>query len=456
VSPRKTQSCLFCLDIGTDPFLQLHPEFPSKVKLPSRFGESQFADVRRPDLCLASPPCNEISRIKKQVHQLDGSPPRHSTPSSASHSPLQPNAGIQLERSSDILSTDARSNSTIGIASSSKSEVNNDYASDLNSPANILPLQRSDAASETKPDMDSDNQEQSTETNIGVIAYSARLGQLPIRHDSSPLRPSQWTARGGLLKFARHQTQMPDRFISSRRLPNIVRESFELNKPAERLTAEERRARNGASTTDPFGRRLHRSGRLNEELRGLRETHSVLTGRTSMNRRSPNPNLRRSSFTQGNRQISAGAVWNVGGSSAASDTVVAVSNGRGGMLGSGTNAPLYTSMFLCRSDPEAELEAYERRLALALDVNQTDRVLQHTTRVNDFLSASPSSQSSHEPRTKHVWRDSVWIKDGVAPRSLIPMNYLNRECANRHMNQCRVKDRSRGNLCRFCHLDRSN
>jgi hypothetical protein len=52
-----------------------------------------------------------------------------------------------------------------------------------------------------------------------------------------------------------------------------------------------------------------------------------------------------------------------------------ISNGRGGILGSGTNAPLYKSMFLSRADPEAELEAYECRLALAFDVDQGDRVL---------------------------------------------------------------------------------
>jgi hypothetical protein len=95
------------------------------------------------------------------------------------------------------------------------------------------------------------------------------------------------------------------------------------------------------------------------------------------------------------------------------------------MLSSGTNAPLYKSAFLNRADPEAQLEAYERRLALALDVDQTDRILAHSS------ASSPENalQSGAASQTKHVWRDGAWIKDGVALRlsslrinsSIIPM-----------------------------------
>jgi len=421
VSPRKTQNCLFIRDMGTDALLHTPPESPTKTKLPFRPGVLQFPAVPRLDSRLASPPFDDVSPIKKHLHELDGTLLRHSTPLSSSNSHLSLEAGIQLARCSELLSDETPSNITNDFTSSSQPEAHGVRDSVSDSPADILPLLWSDMVTESTADANSDSQKKTANTNTSDIAFSSRLHQLPVRHTSSPLRPSQWTARGGLLKCPRHQTKMPDRFIPSRRPPNITRESFELNKPAHRLTAEEKRTRNGASTVDPFGRQLHRSGRLNEELRSLRETHSVLTGRTGMNPRTTNPSLRRSSFTQGVRNISAGAVWTVGGSSAASDTVVAVSNGRGGMLGSGTNAPLYTSMFLSRSDPEAELEAYERRLALALDVDQTDRVLQHTTPNSSPLSASPDSQSSPGSRTKHIWRDNAWNKDGVASRLLNPL-----------------------------------
>lgn len=239
---------------------------------------------------------------------------------------------------------------------------------------------------------------------------SEQLRRFPLRHASSPLRPSQWAARGGSLRSPRKgQCSTPDRFIACRRPPTVTRQSYELNKPSERLEVHET-GRGSRPNTDAFSRRLRRSGRLNDELRGLREAHSMIVGRASAHRRNAILTYRHSSL--GSRQVSAGAVWNVGGPSAVSDTVIGVSTGRGGMLGSGTNAPLYRSSFLNRADPEAELEAHERRIALALDVDQADRILQH--------SPEPSHNEYNGGRTsnvKHAWRDGAWIKDSITPCS---------------------------------------
>jgi hypothetical protein len=119
-----------------------------------------------------------------------------------------------------------------------------------------------------------------------------------------------------------------------------------------------------------------------------------------------------------------------------SDTVVAVSTGRGGMLGTGTNAPLYISNFLNRADPEAELEAYERRLALALDVDQIDRVLQHSSTPPTI---SKANHHDLEVLTRHTWRDSAWIKDGITSRlsittksTLIPLADFSSKHFGRH------------------------
>jgi hypothetical protein len=240
-----------------------------------------------------------------------------------------------------------------------------------------------------------------------------RDSQCAPRSVSSPLRSSQWATRGGLLQSPRRgQACAPDRYIAARRPPAITRESYELNKPTERREATH--ANHGSqSNSDPFSQRLRRSGRLNDELRALREAHSLLMGRASALRRNVNLAYRHNPNASGFRQISAGTVWNVGGPSAVSDTVVAVSTGRGGMLGTGTNAPLYTSTFLNSADPEAELEAYERRLALALGVDQTDRVLQHSSPPPTIPNATHHDMAVH---TKHNWRDSAWIKDGVTSR----------------------------------------
>ena len=238
--------------------------------------------------------------------------------------------------------------------------------------------------------------------------------KIPLRSASSPLRPCQWAARGGFSSSSyRHQKGISDRFIASRRPSVVTRESFELNKPAERLEAEQMTRRNRRLTSDPFQRRLRRSERLNDELRGLREANSIISGRAGANQR--NANFQRSYFLFSTRQISAGAIWNVGGPSAVSDTVVGVSTGNGGMLGIRTNAPLYKSAFLNRADPEAELEAYERRLALALNVDQTGRVLQHSPIPPYPLNAKHGSPTLS---ARPVWRDGGWMRDGVVSRLL--------------------------------------
>jgi hypothetical protein len=241
----------------------------------------------------------------------------------------------------------------------------------------------------------------------------SKLRQLAARHASSPLRPNQRAANHGLLQSpCRRQSCPPDRFIACRRPPTATRESFELIK----LTERQKTGWIGLGTCpnrDPFSQRLSRSERLNNELRDLREVHSMIVGRVGARRRNAALAYRRNSITLGTRQVSAGAVWNVGGLSAVSDTVVGVSTGRGGMLMSGTNAPLYTSTFFNRADPEAELEAYERRLALALGVDQSDRVLQHS-QISPISHNAPYNGAMS--CLNHIWRDGAWVKDSVTFR----------------------------------------
>jgi hypothetical protein len=413
MSNRRTRSCLIFSDVETSVPDRTPPDSPTKAKSSLSFDVLQFADVPR----LVS--SNAGFPIQKSSRYLDGCSPIHSSSSTSSNTHFPPIASTPVKKSSDLISSGTPINIASDRSSLSEPETHSDCSFILASPTQEQAFAPSDTTSPTIPDLDHESPGRSASTNTSAITSPTGLHQFPLRHASSPLRPSQWVARGGLLTSPRYQTRTPDRFIPFRRPPNVTRQSFELNKPTERLTIEERLTRNGVSTPDPFGRRLHRSGRLNDELRGIRETHSALTGRTSMNRRAINPSLRQSSFTQGARNFSAGAVWNVGGSSAASDTVVAVSNGRGGMLGSGTNAPLYTSMFLNRSDPEAELEAYEQRLAIALDVDRTDRILHYHPSMSNSVSRSSSSPPTLDSCTKHIWRDNAWTKDGVVTARLL-------------------------------------
>ncbi|KAF2839684.1 WD40 repeat-like protein, partial [Patellaria atrata CBS 101060] len=112
----------------------------------------------------------------------------------------------------------------------------------------------------------------------------------------------------------------------------------------------------------------------------------------------------------GIRRVSVGAVWNVGGSSIVSDSSIAVPDGRGGMIGSGTNAPLYKSAFLDQIDPDSQGETFERRLALALDLDRTERIL------GSVLSKNAENHNDGNRLgdfyTNTTWKDNQWVKEG--------------------------------------------
>lgn len=412
-SPRKARSCFFFrnADIQGVDITQFTP--PAKPDFATCLGAFELSNLHVPSPKCWSPPSTETSLRKRDLKCSEGSsihrfrhvtrPVNRSAPDSdaCGNDTVRSSVGAPVSPTAKYISQET----TIQDHNRHSSEQTHADSFLSLSPTPIHPVS-----------CEFSTKAAGLSSHFGTLKHKRslnKLDRLPLRFSSSPLRPSQWMGRGGLMSPPRSSSRTPDRFISSRCSPNTTRESFELNKPTDRLTV-------GSTVgADPFSRRLHRSGRLNDELRSLRETYSVTSGRSNSNRRDANLSLRRSSFTLGVRQVSAGAVWNVGGSSPVSDTVVGVSNGRGGMLGSGTNAPLYTSMFLSRSDPEAELEAYERRLALAFDVDQADRVLKHSTPLSGLAKASSNAASTPVGNKKHVWRDNTWAKDSGSPCLLL-------------------------------------
>ncbi|KAF1991700.1 WD40 repeat-like protein, partial [Aulographum hederae CBS 113979] len=199
----------------------------------------------------------------------------------------------------------------------------------------------------------------------------------------------------------------PDRFIPTRS-PQAMRDSFQLSKAPQHLNPEERVTRTRSAIPDPFSRRIRGRAGGHDHLRGTRGTLPPLAARGIGRGSSGLLSIRQPSLATAPRQASNGAVWNLGGAVALSDSVAAVSDGRGGLIGSGTTAPLYTSMFLNRPDPLMETEAHERRLALAFDVDQASRVLGIST--SPTVASLPSSSHSNSPT--RIWRDNEWIKEG--------------------------------------------
>jgi hypothetical protein len=417
-SPRKTHSCLFTRDFDekVDPLLFPPPVSPTKSRPSLLFSTLTIPGVLHTSNELISSQSDNGSPVKQCILACSSrlSPLWLSTPSRL-HTPLTLDANEHchedFSRPSPVAClqtpTDDQSPMTRQMPRRSL----------LDSVATASVARCSPTLFEPKKnnrDTNGISPPPSTKINSGDKDPSPmKLRPFSLRCASSPLRPSQWVVRGSMLQTPRKGPACtPDRYIACRRPPAVTRESFELNKPAERLDTNQL-VRGRRLIGDPFSHRLRRSGRLNDELHGLREVHSLIVGRASAHERNVSLANRRNSITLGTRQISIGAVWNVGGPSAVSDTVVGVATGQGGMLGRGTNAPLYTSIFLNRADPEAELEAYERRLALAFDVDQTDRILQHSP--TPFTS-NDTKYGSAASRAKHTWRDSAWIKDSFTLR----------------------------------------
>ena len=408
-SPRKSRSCLFFRDIDReleDTFFTPPPS-PTKPKFAAQLGASPIPEVLSPPCDPTSPDLTDDSPVKRDLPFIDRSSPWRSLNVVRSTSRSLPTT-IDRSEAAESLIVPLLDFSRTPQKGRVHQKQGRNYRSSSDSSIDALVAKY--ATPPTTPAELGANIERNTDQSTDGLKSPTKLSRLPIRSSSSPLRPSQWVSRGGLLSSPRKsQTSTPDRFIHCRRPLAVTRESFELNKPIEREQISQRGHR---ASGDPFSRRVRRSDRLNAELRGLREAHTVIAGRSGGSVQNPNLRLRSSSLVTAARQISAGAVWNVGGPSAVSDTVAAVPTGNGGMLGSGTIAPLYTSTFLNRADPEAELEAYERRLALALEVNQTDRILQHSP----LLSSRPGTRHNNTPPHKlHIWRDSAWNQDGVKP-----------------------------------------
>lgn len=210
----------------------------------------------------------------------------------------------------------------------------------------------------------------------------------------------------------------PDRFIGDRNVFSPSSRAFHLSKASTNLTSAEKLFRQNSSTPDPFvpqsptrvreGRRPHSSDRRNPI--------PIRSPRTSLTNVQDVP---RSVSTIRPRSASIGAIWNVSSnvttSSPTSGPVQAISDGRGRTLGSGTNAPIYTTNFLVGSPDELDSELLEARIAVALEIDQTNRLLNTSRSPERGRSASCNTAGikrkipDKESRTR--WINGEWVQE---------------------------------------------
>ncbi|KAI9737214.1 MAG: hypothetical protein M1818_005746 [Claussenomyces sp. TS43310] len=236
--------------------------------------------------------------------------------------------------------------------------------------------------------------------------------------DSGRRRPALRDYHTGSSGRSRGSIRSPDRFLPPRDFSDAVVQKFHANKHPQQLSPAEKLLRHDEATPDAFGPR-----RIATSQSPIR---SVVRRRASgIASRPGGPSaltLQRDAHpTVGQRQVSVGSIWAVGGVAPLS---VGVPNGRGRLISSGTNAPLYSSSF-SDSTPKAEVERekHEGRIAQALDLDRAQRIYD----VAD-PKLSPSTICKRKRRNvdlgvKTIWSGSEWVLEGQRP-SEYPIPHL--------------------------------
>lgn len=108
------------------------------------------------------------------------------------------------------------------------------------------------------------------------------------------------------------------------------------------------------------------------------------------------------------RQVSYGSVWAVGGVAPSGN---AVNSGRGHLIQTGTSARMFRTTFsTAKPKRDEELEKHQARLATALELDQTQRVLEF-----DDKARSTSRQKRGRAFTftarKTFWDGAQWVNE---------------------------------------------
>lgn len=246
---------------------------------------------------------------------------------------------------------------------------------------------------------------------------------LPPAHESTHL---QTPPRNCLCTNTRRKRRSPypDRFISDRSTPTSPQspaETYRISKHPEQLLPEEKFQRHGSATPDPF-RPLKiskiRASRLDAVQRGGQTTTMQLPRSRTIGLTTVNQFARDVGDTP-NRQVSSGNIWNVGGfaQTMLPAPLRGISNGRGGFLSSGTNAPMYESRFLDDLSTDQDVDQMERRLAAALDIDRTLRVFENSNKIRNTRILSTGGFGLKRKRMfleqRTTWREGRWAHIGT-------------------------------------------
>ncbi|KAB8239407.1 WD40 repeat-like protein [Aspergillus alliaceus] len=222
--------------------------------------------------------------------------------------------------------------------------------------------------------------------------------------DRSRIRTRRSTLTDANVNHSRSPASL-DRFIPVRQFIDPPSTLFRVGKNPQELSLEEKLLRHRSQKEDPFmPTRAGRSG-------SILGVHSSYQLRLYNGPRLVSSAVIRGSWDPGHnsRQVSTGAVWHVGGASAAVGRQLrATSSPSGARFTSGTAAPMYNARFLPHTASNEEQAKYESRLALALDIDTASRLLSNRN-ARPLLESTPAPFSPlYERFAQLVWKDNAW------------------------------------------------
>ena len=221
---------------------------------------------------------------------------------------------------------------------------------------------------------------------------------------------------------ARTHFSSPDRFIAHRSPPVDLYSPYRSNKSPDNLTPREKSWRERDHSQDPFHQHgPSRSRQIIRQLSGPRRFNAPhIVPHFVRDQEQGDATRDRSAPANLQRQVSAGAVWNVGGASPAySGPLPAIDDGRGGLVGSGTTAPLHVAHFLDEGTPNTDIERHRNRLSLALGIDEANRVLRHILPRSLPTSLEGRTNNDCSRFAPFVWQNGAWSQTGATRREYL-------------------------------------
>ncbi|KAJ6090401.1 hypothetical protein N7486_009216 [Penicillium sp. IBT 16267x] len=207
----------------------------------------------------------------------------------------------------------------------------------------------------------------------------------------------------------------PDRFIPKRDFGDYPSTPYRVNKHPQQLSPRERLLRCRLPGEDPFlptpqtPRSSTQSSRPTWSPQRPLHRPRLITDLTFLGANRPNDFL---------RQVSSGGVWGVGGTSAMLGASVPAKNGAPNLFGRRTTAPNFVARFLPKSTKAEEQNKHESRIAFALDIDPTTRLV---GTCGKHMERAPSPTSpNYERFAPFVWKDSAWKKGNREHWPMVP------------------------------------